>query len=303
MSSFQQIDLTELLGNVASCFKQRWKRRGLELSIKLSKASAIVNANELQIDEILVNLFRHAERLIEQHDLRSMEIYSHVLEATVAVSMTPAELKRVADEEEEDAGFDRDEAQETGSTLGLSICQVLIERAGGERRVNESGGLGFSIEIEYPLAQQAQEASSPEPSTSTRPAAKSIMALIIDDDLAAQDSLLYHLAERGRRAIPVGSLDEGLDLVECAPVDWLFCNVQMGRRSGLDGYRLFRNRVKRFIFLANEDVVIYNQDLFAGNDRAVLRKPIKGEAVNRLFEPPAADPPQLSVSKAEDATA
>ena len=300
IGSVQRIDLTELLGNVASRFKQRWKRKGLDLSIKLSRTSANVNADEPQLEEVLINLFRHAERLIEQHGLRSMEIYSHVLETTVAVSMTPAELKRVADEEDEAAGFAREEVQESESTLGLSICQVLIERAGGDMRVNESGGRGFSIEIEYPLAQQAQEASSPEANGPARSAAKSVMALIIDDDIAAQDALLYHLAERGHRAIPVGSIDEGLDLAERVAIDWLFCNVQMGRRSGLDVYRLFQSRIKRFIFLANEDVVIYNQDLFAGNDRTVLRKPIKGEAVDRLFEPPAAVSPQLSVSKAAD---
>jgi signal transduction histidine kinase/CheY-like chemotaxis protein len=295
--SFQQIDLNELLSSVASRFKQRWKRKGLELSIKLSKTRARVSADEPQLEEILVNLFRHAERLIEQQGLRSMEIYSHVLETTVAVSMTPAELKRVGDAEEEAGGSSRQEAQDVESTLGLSICQVLIERAGGEMRVNEAGGRSFSIEIKYPLVQQAHETLAPAPDAHARPAAKSIMALVIDDDLGAQDALLYHLTERGHRVIPVGSLDEGLDLSERMPFDWLFCNVQMGRKSGLDVYRLFQNRVKRFIFLANEDVAIYNQEFFAGNDRTVLRKPIKGEAVDRLFEAPAAASPQLRVSK------
>ena len=75
----------------------------------------------------------------------------------------------------------------------------------------------------------------------------------------------------------------------------------MGRKSGLDIYRLFQSHVKRFIFLVNKDVVIYNQELFAGSDRAVLRKPIKGEAVDQLFEAPATAPSQLSASKVTDA--
>ena len=272
--SVQRVDFTDLLAAVASRFKQRWKRKGLDLSIKLSKEPASVSADEPQLEEVLVNLFRHAERLIEQQGLRSMEVYSHVLETAVAVSMTPAELKRVADAEDEAAGLDRQQGQETESALGLSICQVLIERAGGEMRVNEPGGQGFSIEIEYPLVQQAQQTAPQEPDARARPPAKSIMALVIDDDMGAQDALLYHLAERGHRVISVGSLDEGLDLSERIRFDWLFANIQMGRKSGLDVYRLFQSRVKRFIFLANEDVVIYNQELFAGSDRAVLRKPI-----------------------------
>ncbi len=299
--SFQRVDLTELLAVVASRFKQRWKRKGLDLSIELSKAPASVSADEPQLEEILVNLFRHAERLIEQQGLRSMEVYSHVLETAVAVSMKAAELKRVADAEDEATGFGRQEGQETESALGLSICQVLIERAGGAMRVHEPSGRGFSIEIEYPLVLQAQQTASHGPDARARNPAKPIMALVIDDDMGAQDALLYHLAERGHRVITVGSLDEGLDLSERIHFDWLFCKIQMGRKSGLDIYRLFQSHVKRFIFLVNKDVVIYNQELFAGSDRAVLRKPIKGEAVDQLFEAPATAPSQLSASKVTDA--
>ena len=109
--SVQRVDFTDLLAAVVSRFKQRWKRKGLDLSIKLSKEPASVSADEPQLEEVLVNLFRHAERLIEQQGLRSMEVYSHVLETAVAVSMTPTELKRVADAEDEGTGLYRQEGK------------------------------------------------------------------------------------------------------------------------------------------------------------------------------------------------
>ena len=152
-------------------------------------------------------------------------------------------------------------------------------------RVHNNQGPAFSIEVEYPLAQPGDLQEPPPPlEVSGRAVPKSIMALVIENDTDTQDALLYHLAERGHRVIPVASLEEGLDLSQRVRFDWVFCNVQIGRKSALDVYRLFQSRVRRFIFLADEKMVIYNQELFSGHDRAVLRKPVKASEIDRLFE-------------------
>ncbi|MND04900.1 hypothetical protein D3C83_253940 [compost metagenome] len=39
------------------------------------------------------------------------------------------------------------------------------------------------------------------------------------------------------------------------------------------------------MFLADARMVIYNQELFSGHDRAVLRKPVKGADIDKLLEP------------------
>ena len=247
----------------------------------------------------IVNIFRHAEGFAENLGLRSIEIYSQVSETAVAVSITSRALKGAAGLPVETIGFVDQGVPEAEPALGLSVCQALVGHAGGEMRVNETRKQGFTIELEYPLVQEevVSEGVAPARVSRARAGARSITALVIDDDTAAQDALLYHLAERGHKVIPVASLEEGLDLSERIPFDWVFCNVQMGRRSVLDVYRLFCSRVKRFIFLANEDVVIYNQEFFAGSDRAVLRKPIKGESIDRLLGALAGDPAQLSATK------
>jgi signal transduction histidine kinase/CheY-like chemotaxis protein len=279
-------DLIELVDSIAGACKQRWKRKGLELKLKLSKNAGAVAGDATQLEEVLVNIFRHAERMVEEQGLRSMEVNSHTLDRSVLVSMGPADLKRVADAADEGESFSDDQDENESALLGLSVCQTLIEKSGGEMTIEHGANRGFSIEIEYPLAAPDTREETPRNGREapTRPATKSMMALVIDNDPDAQDALLYHLAERGHRVIPVASLEEGLDLSKRVQFDWVYCNIQMGRKSGLDVYRLFQKRVKRFIFLADEEMVIYNRDLFSGNDRALLRKPIKSSEVDRLFE-------------------
>ncbi|MDA1315758.1 MAG: GAF domain-containing protein [Acidobacteria bacterium] len=279
-----ELDLIELVEGVAATQKQRWKRRGLDLRLKLSKSESTVIGDEGQLEEAFRNIFLNAERMLEERGLRAMEVYSHVLDRSVLISMTPADLKHVSDLPNEQESFVGERRSDGPSAIGLAVCQILIEKAGASMRIRNGHDAGFSIEIEYPVAQPGDIEESGAASES-RSAPKSLMALVIDNDVDTQDGLLYHLADRGHRVIPVSSLEEGLDLCERIRFDWVFCNVQMGRKSGLDVYRLFQGRVHRFVFLVDARMVIYNQELFAGQDRAVLRKPFKGADIDKLLEP------------------
>ena len=278
------LDLIELVEGVAATQKQRWKRRALDLRLKLSKSGSTVIGDAEQLEEAFRNIFLNAERMLEERGLRAMEVYSHVLDRSVLISMTPVDLKHVSDLPNEQGSFGGERRSDGPSAIGLAVCQILIEKAGAAMRIKSGHDAGFSIEIEYPLAQPGDVEESTAVSES-RSAPKSLMALVIDNDVDAQDALLYHLADRGHRVIPVSSLEEGLDLCERIRFDWIFCNVQMGRKSGLDVYRLFQGRVHRFVFLADAQMVIYNQELFSGQDRAVLRKPFKGADIDKLLDP------------------
>ena len=295
-SPMKKLDLIELVEGIAGSLKQRWKRRALDLRLRLSKAESPVMGDEGQLEEAFRNIFLNTERMLEEHGLRTMEVYSHVLDRSVLISMTPADLKQVTDVDEGQGSLSERHSDEK-SAIGLAVCQILIEKAGASMRIRRGHEAGFSIEIEYPLAQPGdwREAG---PASELRSTPKSLMALVIDNDVDAQDTLLYHLADRGHRVIPVSSLEEGLDLCRRVRFDWVFCNVQIGRKSGLDVYRLFQGQVRRFIFLVDERMVIYNQELFSGQDRAVLRKPFKGADIDRLLKPSSDAPVVLSENTA-----
>jgi len=248
-----------------------------------------------QIEEAFRYILLNAERMVEERGVRTMEVYSHVLDKVVLISVAPADLHHVSElNDDEHAYSDRDEP-----VIGLAVCQILMEKAGATMRITKGQGPAFSIEVEYPLAQPGGlQEPTPSLEGSGRGWPKSIMALVIDNDADAQDALLYHLADRGHHVSPVPTLEEGLDLSQRVRFDWVFCNVQMGRKSALDGYRLFQTRVRLFIFLADEKMVIYNKELFSGQDRAVLRKPVKGSEIDLLFDARGGEVSALSESAA-----
>src|SRR5690606_12154215 len=95
----------------------------------------------------------------------------------------------------------RDAASGSGQTLGLSICQSLIERAGGALQVDQSSGLGFRIEIEYPLSGGWETPAMRRPTSGAlRLSSGPLTALIVDPDEGTQRALVEALAEHGYRA-------------------------------------------------------------------------------------------------------
>ena len=281
-TKLEKININRLLEKVTESLRPAWKEKGLKFQLQLSKAAPEVTADPAHLEEILGNVFRNAERFLEGLSRETMEVYTAVLDKDVLISLTPGGGRGPSTE---DASHDA--RAEGASGLGLAVCQSLIEAAGGSLRVDRATNRGFCIEIEYPLAREGWSSSSPAapvPSRGDRRTATSAMVLVIDDDQSTQDKLLHYLTDRGHRTVVTATVEEGFDLAERGSFDWLMCKIQMGRLSGPEIYNRLRHRAERFVFLADEKTIVYDEELFAGKDRFVLRKPIKGADVERLLE-------------------
>jgi CheY-like chemotaxis protein len=91
--------------------------------------------------------------------------------------------------------------QASGTGLGLASVRELLERAGGEVRVDSELGRGTSISLFWPLAPpQAQPAGITPGAASTRP----LVVLLVDDEAAV------------RNAIGKGLLRAGMTVLEAA---------------------------------------------------------------------------------------
>jgi len=118
-SPMMEVDLIDLVEGVAGSLKQRWKRQALDLRLKLSKAESVVIGDEGQLEEAFRNIFLNIERMLEERGLRAMEVYSHVLDRSVVISMTPADLKHVTDVEITQESYDERRTDEK-SAIGLA---------------------------------------------------------------------------------------------------------------------------------------------------------------------------------------
>jgi DNA-binding NarL/FixJ family response regulator len=79
-------------------------------------------------------------------------------------------------------------------------------------------------------------------------------------------------------------VEEGIDLAERGRFHWVMCKVQMGRMSGLELYNRLRKQAEKFVFLADEKVIVYNEELFSGKDRFILHKPLRTPDVERVID-------------------
>jgi signal transduction histidine kinase/CheY-like chemotaxis protein len=285
----QVFDFVSLLQQLTDRLRPQWKQKGLTLRFEPPKLSASITADPDHLQEICLNVFRHAERLLEGLGGSTLEVFTDVLDREVLVSLTPGGSTqsggsgRLPDSQLEDD--DEDEDDEESGGLGLSVCRSLLEGAGGALRVDQASSRGFRVEIEYPLAQDAWSRPASEVhETEVRRPKIAAMALVIDDDRDGQDTLLQYLTDRGHRVVVAETLEEGIDLAERVNFDWLFSKIQFGRLSGLEIYTRLRGKADKFVFLAEPNTLIFNDEMFTGEDRFMLRKPIKAAEVEQLLE-------------------
>lgn len=280
----EEIDLNALLRRLVSDLRRRVDEEQVKIKLGLAKRTPLILADPTQIHQIFQILLRHALHFLEQIQGRSLQIYTARRDDRVVISMGPVAQP---DQPLRTSLANKDgDADSMGSTLGLSVCQSLIERAGGSVQIERSAALGFRIEVEYPLAQdpwQASEDESYAPLAELR-AAGPVTALVIDPDAAVQESLVQALTEQSCRAIPADSAEAALELAQRLRFDWVFCDMRLQSISAAEMYEQLRGRVERFVFLADDASASQDPTLFQREGRAVLRKPFNPDDLERLLE-------------------
>ncbi len=280
----EEIDLNALLRRLVSDLRHRAEEDQVKIKLGLAKRTPLINADPTQIQQIFQILVRHALHFLKQIEGRSLQIYTARREDRVVVSMGP-----VAQPDQPlrmSLANRHGDAESMGSTLGLSVCQSLIERAGGSVQIERSATLGFRIEVEYPLSKDPWQATESEDFAATPSGQRAgpVTALIIDSDATVQEALIQALAEQSCRAVPADTAEEGLELAQRVRFDWVFCDMRLQPVTAAEVYEQLRDRVDRFVFLADDMSHSQGPEIFQQEGRAVLRKPFTGDDVERLLE-------------------
>ncbi len=279
----KDVDLNALIRGVVAEAK---RRPGHDLQIKLSasKRTPIVLADPTHLQQVFQILLRHANHFSRQLQSRSLQIHTTLRDRRVVVAMAPL----ATPDQPLRGSLAKAAPAAQSSTLGLSICQALIERAGGSLQIDPTSSLGFRIEVEYPISRTpAKPASGSGEGWGKAPRAMRsgpVTVLIVEPDERLQATLLQQLSEQSIRAIPVVTAEEAVALCARVSFDWVFCELQMRPVSGIQIYEKVRNRVERFIFIADEAACVSNPEIFRSSEKAVLRKPFSGEDVDALLE-------------------
>jgi signal transduction histidine kinase len=148
-----QFDLNSLVRETSALMASDLATAKIGLGMLLADAALPVQANRLQIQEVIINILANAIDSLVSSDVRQRSIWISTVELgeTIAVEISdngpgvvPAMAPRLF------KAFQTSKPSGTG--IGLSLCRTIMENHGGSIRASGSPGGGATFRLEIPRA-------------------------------------------------------------------------------------------------------------------------------------------------------
>ena len=148
----QSVDMNELVMEVSHILRGDMINHGVKMQMELGAENPVVNADRVQLQQVLINLLMNACDAMESADAaqRLLIVRTRIAEANVDISVIdhghgilPSALDLVFD------SFYT--TKERGMGLGLSICRNIVNASGGELWCENNAGRGASFHFSMPL--------------------------------------------------------------------------------------------------------------------------------------------------------
>jgi two-component system, cell cycle sensor histidine kinase and response regulator CckA len=296
----QMVELTVFGLNDLVMDAERMLRRLLEANIKFSAALGDgilpVRADRGQMEQVLLNLVVNArDAMAEGGELtiRSgvMEIDGETAarhEATPgAFAVLTVSDTGVGMSEETQAHifepFFTTKPRGQGTGLGLATCFGIVKQAGGFLDVTSTAGVGTTMAVYLPLANDAVQADAPAVPVVVLGGTETI--LVAEDEDAVRRIACRILTGEGYRVLEAGDGEEALAVLATyeGPVDLLLTDVMMPRLGGRDlaTQVAASERSIRVLYMSGytDDEVLRRS--FEGEEAILIRKPFTRETLLR----------------------
>ncbi len=241
------LDVEALLGATVALVRERAQRHGLDLQVAVDEPGLLVDADELRLRQVLLNLLTNAVKFTP--DAGRVDIRAERQGDAVAFTVTDtgigvAESDRGRIFESFQQGSRSTSAQE-GTGLGLTLSRRIVELHGGhmwlESEVDRGSTFGFSVPA-------TPAAVTPEPHD--RPADGAV--LVVEDDPRSA-SLMAALLESQGLAVDVAMTGEqALERLQTIRPLAVVLDIRL---PGMDGWDVLR-RVKGDAVTADIPVII-----------------------------------------------
>ena len=165
----RELDLGQLLTNIADIFRDRAQEEGKTLEVSLDFRESNVVGDEKKISQIVNNLLSNAVKYsnpgdtirleARQFDFREHSKYQIVVEDT-GIGMSPSFLEHLFDPYSRETAFSSHPTVGTG--LGMAIVKSLVQQMSGEISVDSTLGKGSRFTVTLPLKTiRKQETAKP----------------------------------------------------------------------------------------------------------------------------------------------
>lgn len=232
----ERVDLSGLVMSAVAQFRPALEAKGITVTASLHDDELLVEGVPAQMDRVVHNLMRNAQRHLARCDAASCELRVTTRRERDTVVLEVADSGPALSVEALEQIWDPfavtgDEADVSGFELAVVHSLVTAQGATITVRSIPAGGTAFTV-IWNAFREPASD-------TSTSAVAKQgpLDVLVVDDELALRDLLSRFLEIRGHAVVIAASGEQALRLAEHNTFDVVISDVRM---PGIDGPELVR---------------------------------------------------------------
>jgi len=156
--ALRPVKVPDLLADAAHLLRMRARREGIVLTVEAAAGLPPVQADELRLRQIVINLLSNAIRFTPEGGSVCMQarlVDGPEVELAVVdtgIGIPPDQIERVLQPFEQFGR--RGESRESGTGLGLSLARELAELHGGRLDIESVVGIGTTVRVRLPAMPQ-----------------------------------------------------------------------------------------------------------------------------------------------------
>ena len=296
------VDINEIIKRVEKILT-RVIGETIELKTHLFDKALIVNADSIQIEQILINLATNARDAMPnggslsistgQTEIDNKFINTHGYGdvgkyALLSVSDTGAGIDEEAKKKIFEPFYTTKEVGK-GTGLGLSIAYGIIKQHNGYINVESEIGKGTTFSIYLPLTEESVDKETPTTTTTTIPIGGTETVLLSEDEAAVRTVTKSLLEEFGYKVIEAVNGEDAVTKFKenKDEIQLLVFDVIMPKKNGIEAYeeiKKMKNDIK-ILFLTGYAKDIIEAKGISEKDATFVSKPVSpNEFLKKLRE-------------------
>lgn len=189
-------------------------------------------------------------------------------------------------------GEETSRTQYQGAGLGLAITKQMIDRMGGQLKIESTLGVGTKLMIELPFVIGEQNAIRPEGQNLDEIPVAGIRALVVEDNELNREIATFMLENHGLEVTLAVDGQEAVEIFEHSAQGYfgvIYMDIMMPRMNGLDATRAIRamkRRDARVIPIIAMSANAFADDIINGRLAGMnrhLAKPVDEEGMIRAL--------------------
>ena len=189
-------------------------------------------------------------------------------------------------------GVETSRTQYQGAGLGLAITKQMVDRMGGQMKIESTLGVGTKLMIELSFAIGEQSAIHPEGQNFDETPVEGIRALVVEDNELNREIATFMLENNGIEVTPAVDGQEAVEIFENSAPGYfgaIYMDIMMPRMNGLDATRAIRamkRRDARVIPIIAMSANAFSDDIINGRLAGMnrhLAKPVNEEGMIRAL--------------------